>query len=407
MKTAIMGYGTVGSGVAEVLNKNAESISRKLNGETLELQRILDLRDFPGDENENKLTKDFNDILNDSEIKIVCEAMGGCNPAYDFTKKLLSAGKHVVTSNKELVASHGAELLKIAEENNVNYLFEASVGGGVPIIRPLSTCLAANNIKRIYGILNGTTNFILTKMYNDDMPFDKALALAQELGYAEKDPAADICGHDVCRKICILASLCFGKHIYPEQVETNGIENLSVRDVAYAKAHKCEIKLLGYAEDVGGGKVDIVVSPFMVSNESQLSHVYDVFNGIIVQGDMVGEVFFYGRGAGKLPTASACAADMMDCALHSDKRKIFGWKNSSNTVADHKQQANNAYYVRGTGNINSIKEIFGCVEFISLQGAPGNEIAFITPPDTESVLDRKIKSAKDFHVEAKIRVLIH
>lgn len=406
MKTAIMGYGTVGSGVAEVLSKNAGSISRRLNGETLELKRILDLRDFPGDENESKLTKDFNDILNDSEIKIVCEAMGGCNPAYDFTKKLLAAGKHVVTSNKELVASYGAELLKIAEENNVNYLFEASVGGGVPIIRPLSTCLAANNIKRIYGILNGTTNFILTKMYNDDMPFDEALALAQKLGYAEKDPTADICGHDVCRKICILASLCFGKHIYPEQVETSGIEKLSIRDVAYAKAHKCEIKLLGYAEDVGDGKVDAVVSPFMVSNDSQISHVYDVFNGIIVHGDMVGEVFFYGRGAGKLPTASACAADMIDCALNNDKRKIFGWENSSeNIVADHKQQTG-AYYVRGTGDINEIKKVFGGVEFISLQGAPGNEIAFITQQDTESVLDEKIESVKDFSVKAKIRVLV-
>ena len=406
MKVAVMGYGVVGSGVAEVLRKNENIISKKLSGEKLELKRILDLRDFPGDVNENKLTKDFNDILNDDEVKIVCEAMGGCVPAYDFTKKLLLSGKHVVTSNKELVATHGAELLQIAREKNVNYLFEASVGGGVPIIRPLTLCLSANNIERIYGILNGTTNFILTKMYNDNMPFDEALKLAQELGYAEKDPTADICGHDVCRKICILASLCTGKHISPENVETIGIQNLSIRDVAYAKSYKSEIKLLGYAKMVEGGKVDVVVSPFMVSGSSQISHVYDVFNGIVAEGDMVGEVFFYGRGAGKLPTASACTADMIDCAINDEKRKNFGWESSDeNLVVPHNTQKG-AYYVRGTGDINCVKEVFGQVDFISLQGAPQDEVAFVTNIDTESILDEKIASIENFTVDAKIRVLV-
>ena len=404
MKAAIMGYGVVGGGVGEVLIKNADTIEKKL-GEKIEIKYVLDLRDFPGDVLEDKLTKNFEDILEDDEVKIVCEAMGGTKPAYDFTKRLLEKGKHVVSSNKELVATYGYELLCTAKEHGANYLFEAAVGGGVPIIRPIWQCLAGNNIKSFYGILNGTTNFILTKMYNEDMPFEEALALAQRLGYAEKDPTADIEGADVCRKTCILASLCFGTHIDPEQVATEGIQNINIRDVAYAKANNCEIKLLGYSEKLDNGKIDAIVSPFFVSKASQIANVSDVFNGIVVNGDMVDEVFFYGRGAGKLPTASACVGDMVDCAMHDEKRKNFGWGERNKDFVQDCKQRNTAYYVRGEGNINEVKAVMGDVNFLALQGAPLNEVVFITDKQIEKELDSKLESIKDFDIKAKIRVL--
>lgn len=404
MKAAIMGYGVVGSGVGEVLIKNADIIQKKL-GEKIEIKYVLDLRDFPGDILEDKLTKNFEDILEDDEVKIVCEAMGGTKPAYDFTKRLLEKGKHVVTSNKELVATYGYELLNTAKEHNVNYLFEASVGGGVPIIRPIWQCLAGNNIKSVYGILNGTTNFILTKMYNEDMPFEEALALAQKLGYAEKDPTADIEGADVCRKTCILASLCFGTHISPEQVATEGIQNINIRDVAYAKANNCEIKLLGYSEMLENGKIDAIVSPFLVSKSSQIANVSDVFNGIVVTGDMVDEVFFYGKGAGKLPTASACVGDIIDCAMHDEKRKNFGWGERNKDFVQPCKERSSAYYVRGEGDINEVKKVMGDVDFLALQGAPLNEVAFITPKEKEETLDNKLSSIKNYQIKAKIRVL--
>ena len=404
MKAAILGYGVVGSGVGNILYKNADIIEAKL-GEKIELKYVLDLRDFPGDIFEDKLTRNFEDILNDSEVQLVCEAMGGTNPAYDFTKRLLEAGKHVVSSNKELVATYGYELLTTAKEHNVNYLFEASVGGGVPILRPLWQCLAANRMEQFYGILNGTTNFILTKMYNEDMPFEEALSLAQQLGYAEKDPTADIAGADVCRKTCILASICFGKHIDPEQVATQGIQDIQIRDVSYAKANGYEIKLLGYCRKLDSGKIDAIVSPFFVPKSNQIATVSDVFNGIVVVGDMVDEVFFYGEGAGSLPTASACVGDMIDCAMHAQKRKNFGWgERDAAFVEDHKN-CQSAYYVRGTGDINAVKEALGEVSFLSLQGAPLDEVAFITPCQTESELDAKLASIADFTIAAKIRVL--
>lgn len=404
MKAAIMGYGVVGGGVGEVLIKNADVIEKKL-GEKLEIKYVLDLRDFPGDILEDKLTKNFEDILGDDEVKIVCEAMGGTKPAYDFTKRLLEKGKHVVTSNKELVATYGYELLNTAKEHNANYLFEAAVGGGVPIIRPIWQCLAGNNIKSVYGILNGTTNFILTKMYSEDMPFEEALALAQKLGYAEKDPTADIEGADVCRKTCILASLCFGTHIAPEQVATEGIQNINIRDVAYAKANNCEIKLLGYSEKLDSGKIDAIVSPFFVSKTSQIANVSDVFNGIVVNGDMVDEVFFYGRGAGKLPTASACVGDMIDCAMHDEKRKNFGWGERNKDFVQNCKERNTAYYVRGEGDINEVKAVMGEVNFLALQGAPLNEVVFITAKEKEKELDEKLDSINSFEIKAKIRKL--
>ena len=405
MKAAILGYGVVGSGVGEILLKNADIIEKKL-GESIEIKYVLDLRDFPGDVLESKLTKNFEDIVGDEEVKLVCEAMGGTKPAYEFTKALLEAGKHVVTSNKELVATYGYELLETAKAHGVNYLFEAAVGGGVPILRPLWQCLAANHIRRIYGILNGTTNFILTKMYNEDMPFDEALALAQQLGYAEKDPTADIAGADVCRKTCILASIAFGKHIDPAQVATEGIQNIHIRDVAYAKANGYEIKLLGYTEKLETGKIDAIVSPFFVPKNSQIATVSDVFNGIVVVGDMVDEVFFYGRGAGSLPTASACVADLMDCAMHDQKRKNFSWGARDKDFVEAHAQCQGAYFVRGEGDIHAVKAAMGDdITFLSLQGAPLDEVAFITEKKKEADLDAALDSIQDFHISAKIRVL--
>ena len=324
MKVAVMGYGTVGSGVCEVIETHQDTLAKRTGGKALELARILDLREFPGDKHEALFTKDFNDILNDPEIQIVAETMGGVNPAFDFTMKLLASGKSVVTSNKELVAQKGPELLACAKAHNVNYLIEASVGGGIPIIRPMAQCLAANHIEGIAGILNGTTNFILTQMIEEDMSFADALALAQANGFAEKDPTADVEGHDACRKVCILASLAFGKHVYPSQVETEGISKITLEDVAYVASAGGVIKLLGQIKDLGGGKIAAFVGPAVVYNGSQLASVKGVFNAVLVRGDAVGDVCFYGQGAGKLPTASAVVADMADCAAHTEQRRIFG-----------------------------------------------------------------------------------
>ena len=305
MYVAVMGYGVVGSGVVELFGKNHGSIVRRSTQTEMEIRYILDLRDFPGDPNEEKFTKDFQKILQDEEVKIVVETMGGLHPAYEYVLACLKAGKSVVTSNKELVAAKGYELLQAAEENNVNFLFEASVGGGIPIIRPISQCLAANEIDEIAGILNGTTNFILTRMIEDQMSFEDALRLAQENGYAEKDPTADIEGIDACRKICILASLAFGKHVYPDGVYTEGITKIHLRDVEYIRAWGGVIKLLGRAKRLKNGRISAMVSPAVVDRHSQLAGVDDVFNAILVRGDAIGDVVFYGRGAGKMPTASA------------------------------------------------------------------------------------------------------
>ena len=278
---AVMGYGTVGSGVVEMFYKNRESIHRKV-GKAMDIKYILDLRDFPGSPYEEKLIKDFQIIADDPDVEIVVEVMGGLEPAFTFTKTCLSRGKSVVTSNKELVAARGAELLKIAKENGVSFFFEASVGGGIPIIRPLTSCLAQDEIDEIAGILNGTTNFILTKMIREQTSFADALALAQKLGYAERNPSADVDGHDACRKICILASLCFGKHIYPEFVHTEGIRSVTLEDVAYAEDWGGVIKLIGRAKRVPGNSDGILamVSPALISKECQLASVDDVINGI-------------------------------------------------------------------------------------------------------------------------------
>ena len=315
-KIAVLGYGTVGSGVVDLFEINAASIAKKA-GEPIEVKYIVDIRDFSQDKNAEKFVKDFSIIENDPEISVVVETIGGTNPAYDFTKRALLAGKSVVTSNKELVAKHGAEFLRIAKEKNVNYLFEASVGGGIPVLRPIAQCLAANEIDEIYGILNGTTNYILTRMIKAGLTFEKALSEAQEMGYAERDPSADIEGHDACRKICILAALAFGEHVYPQQVSTQGIRSISLADVAYADSCGYKIKLLGRARRLEEGKVCAFVAPHLVQGENPLAGVEDVFNAIAVRGNAVGDTMFYGRGAGKLPTASAVVADVL-AALNGD-----------------------------------------------------------------------------------------
>lgn len=397
MYIAVMGYGTVGSGVVEVFKKNHDSIVKRSSQTELELKYILDLRDFPGDPNEDKFIKDFNIILNDDDVKIVVETMGGLHPAFEFVSSLLKAGKSVVTSNKELVAAKGYDLLTIAEENNVNFLFEASVGGGIPIIRPITQCLAANEINEIAGILNGTTNFILTMMIEKSMSFENALKLAQENGYAEKDPTADVEGHDACRKICILASLCFGKHVYPESVYTEGITKVTLEDVAYINDFGGVIKLIGRAKKLENGKISALVSPCVVMTSSQLANVSDVFNAILVRGDAIGDVVFYGRGAGKLPTASAVVADVIDCAKHANRKKIFGWgKSEENYVVDYKK-LETALYVRASADdkasaLDEIYKNFGEVRVLHRDNAPADEIAFVTDSASEIELDKKLKS---------------
>ena len=385
MNIAVMGYGTVGSGVVEIISKKNLGLT---------VTKILDLRDFPGDENESKFTKDFNDIVNDETIGIVVETMGGLTPAFDFVSKCLMNGKHVVTSNKELVAERGLELLKIAKDNNVNFMFEASVGGGIPIIRPISVCLVANDIKSVNGILNGTTNFILTKMIEEDMSFDTALKIAQDKGYAEKDPTADVEGHDACRKICILAALSFGNHIYPKDVHCEGITKITLEDVAYVKSTGASIKLIGTAQKLSDGKLYMIVSPAVVKASSQLSSVNDVFNAVCVNGDATGEVVMYGKGAGKLPTASAVVADVMDCNNHLDSRRPIDWESPiENNVVDYRTIPNE-YYIRlecDKSELSRLGAEFGQIKLLWRENAPENEVAFITEEFTENDVREKLE----------------
>lgn len=409
MYVAVMGYGTVGSGVVEVLNKNHDSIVKRSTQKELDVKYILDLRDFPGDPNEDKMIKDFNTILNDDDVKIVVETMGGLHPAFEFVSSCLKAGKSVVTSNKELVAAKGYELLTLATENNVNFLFEASVGGGIPIIRPISQCLAANEIDEIAGILNGTTNFILTMMIEKSMSFEDALKLAQENGYAEKDPTADVEGHDACRKICILASLCFGKHVYPDSVYTEGITKITLDDVAYVGAYGGVIKLLGRAKRMDNGKIFAAVTPAVVMNGSQLASVNDVFNAILVRGDATGDVVFYGKGAGKLPTASAVVADVIDCARNADRKKPLGWgETDEDYVVDYKTAVNPLYIRAKTADrekaLGEITEKLGAVKVLTFDGCKSDEIAFVTAADEEKALSEKLGAVSSITVESLIRI---
>ena len=383
VEVAIMGYGVVGSGVAEVLLNHEESIEKRAK-EKIHIKYILDVRDFPDNPLCDRFIKSFDTVLNDPEIRVVAEVIGGITPAYDYVKRLLLAGKSVVTSNKELVAKKGAELLKIAQEQNVNFLFEASVGGGIPIIRPISQCLAANEVIEIAGILNGTTNFILTKMIKEQMNFEDALSLAQKLGYAERNPAADIEGHDACRKICILSSLAFGKHVYPEQVHTEGITKITLEDVEYADAWGGVIKLIGQVKKLQSGKIEVVVEPMFISGESQLSSVDDVFNGILVRGDATGDVVFYGKGAGKLPTASAVVADIIDCVKHFKARKYLYWEDGGENYVEPYEESVVSVYLRAFSEdpgaaLKEADKAFGGVKRLHRAEEQENELAFITP----------------------------
>lgn len=394
---AILGYGTVGSGVYDITVENAESIYKK-TGKKVEVKKILDLRDFDNHPKKEIFTKNFDEILSDASISIVVETIGGLEPAYRFTKSALLAGKSVVTSNKELVATHGTELLKIAKEKNVNYLFEASVGGGIPVIRPINNCLAANDITEIFGILNGTTNYILTKMIKEGMSFEDALAQAQANGYAERNPAADVEGHDACRKICILASLAFGKAVDSAKVSTEGITNITLDDVKAAESLGYVIKLIGYTKNENG-KVICRVSPMLIPTSNPLASASDVFNAVMVRGDMVGDVMFYGRGAGKLPTASAVMGDVLDIVKSADN-KNFIWESASDNYVGNHKDAVVGMFVRAEGvSKEEVSAIFGECIF-----AEGEGLCFIAGEDKESALDAKLEKLGD-KIVSKIRVM--
>ena len=399
INVAIMGHGVVGSGTAEILINHNKRISQGVKTD-VNVKYILDLRDFEGLSYSDKFTKDFNDILNDNSVKVVAEVMGGLNPAYDFVKKCLLKGKSVVTSNKELVAAKGAELIKIAEENNVNFLFEASVGGGIPVLRPIVQCLAANEITEISGILNGTTNYILNKMIVDNMDFDTALKLAQDKGYAEKNPAADIEGHDACRKICILAALAFGKHVYPEQVITEGITDITLDDISAADTLGYVIKLIANTKRKKNGKITASVRPTLVSRDNIISSVNGVFNAVMVTGDQTGEVMFYGKGAGKEATASAVVADIMDCIKHIDSRKYLSWDDGFDGYVETDSKSKSPLFVRITSeNFETLetkfKAVFGDTIKNPVKNQYRNEIAFITEPILKTELEDKLSFLTD------------
>ena len=399
-KIAIMGYGVVGSGVAELFYKTRENIEKKA-GKPFDIKYILDLKELPGDPYEEKLTHNFEDILGDPEVTLVVESMGGMNPAYDFTKRLLMAGKSVITSNKELVAGRGAELLEVAARNHVNYLFEASVGGGIPIIHPLYQCLGANQIDEIAGILNGTSNYILTRMIKDGMSLETALRMAQDLGYAEADPSADIDGHDACRKICILGSIAFGHHIYPDGIRAEGIRGITGEDVTTASAGGYVIKLIGRAKRYGE-RLIVMVSPALISKQSPLANVDDVYNGIMIRGEDIGDVVFYGRGAGKLPTAAAVISDIIDAAQADDTLTSLHWQDEApGQLAPVGEDTIQMFVrVRG-GGPRAVENVFGHVHFIQGGKNGGSDLAFITEPGTEDHLNERVALSN----EMKIQVL--
>ncbi len=385
IKIAILGYGTVGSGVYEILRKSTSAIAKRAGG-GIDIKYILDIRDFDTHPEKHIFTKDYNDILNDDEVSVVVEVMGGLNPAYEFTKSALLKGKSVVTSNKELVATCGTELIKIAKENDANYFFEASVGGGIPIIRPLNQCLTANEITEINGILNGTTNYILTKMFKEGASFDDALKTAQELGYAERNPEADVEGHDACRKIAILASLATGKFIDYNDIPTEGITKISKDDVNFADKIGYVIKLIGSAKVSADGKVSARVAPRLVSKESQLSSVNDVFNAILLHGDSLGDVMFYGRGAGKLPTASAVVADVIDACKHLHVNKWVIWSEAEKDLMNSPDDSEYCYFVRTKDE--SLKESLKDVVVVG------------TTEDGETVITTGLMTEKEFKEKA-------
>ncbi len=403
MKIAVLGYGTVGSGVVEVLKTNPEIINKNAN-EEVSVKYVLDLRDFEGDPIQDLIVHDFNIILNDPVVKIVVEVMGGIEPAYTFVKKSLLAGKSVATSNKALVAEHGTELLAIAKEQGVNYLFEASVGGGIPIIRPLHTSIIADKVEEVFGILNGTTNYMLTKMFYEGADYDVVLKQAQEMGYAERNPEADVEGHDACRKIAILTSIVSGKTVRYEDIYTEGITNISVEDMKYAKAMNMTIKLLASSKQVDG-EFSAMVAPYMVGADHPLYSVNDVLNAIYVKGNVLGPAMFYGSGAGKLPTASAVVSDIIDIAKNQGRDVMASWSDDKLTLKN-KRDIVGRFFVRVEGNsvdlAGKVRQVFGAVEIVEAEGVVG-EFGFAMEAMTEQEYMNKTELLPE--VKSMIRIV--
>ncbi len=398
VKVAVLGYGTVGSGIVEVIKTNQDMVNKKA-GDEIDVKYILDLRDFPGDPYENLVVHDVEIILNDPEVLVIAEAMGGVEPAYTFTKRALSAGKSVCTSNKELVAKHGAELIELARANKCNYMFEASVGGGIPIIRPLNASLTPERVDGITGILNGTTNYILTKMEKEGSDFDTVLKEAQDKGYAERNPEADVEGYDACRKIAILSSLIYGKNVNFEQIYTEGITKITTNDFAYAKKAGYTIKLLAMSKEVDG-KYFAMVTPCMINDQNPLYFVNDVFNGILVHGNTLGNTMYYGAGAGKLPTASAVVSDIIDCVKHLGKTVFCFWDKEELHLSSMDDSVKRFFVRVKDADFAKAKEVFGDVEEIDAQIA--GEKGFFTQAMSEKAF--KEKSAQVGEIISRIRV---
>jgi len=394
---AVLGYGVVGSGVVSVIDKNAKKIAQNA-GQEICVKHILDVREFPESPYKHLFVNNFETIVEDPEISIVVEAIGGTVPALEFTRRSLQSGKSVVTSNKELIAEHGSELLALAKEKNVNYLFEASVGGGIPVIRPLAQCMAANIITEIYGILNGTTNYILSDMDKTGADFATSLLEAQNKGYAEADPTADIDGHDACRKICILSSLAFGQHVFPHQVQTEGITGVTIKDLHYASDLGYKIKLLGRSRVVDD-KISAYVAPHLISNENLLAMVNGVMNGVVIRGNAVGDVIFSGAGAGKLPTASSVVADVIDAAKHLHAQKWILWADGCDEFVTNPALLDSAWYIRTDAPREKVEKEFGNIILAESSDA---EVAFITGVMNEEmvndILKRGISAKSQFRV---------
>lgn len=403
IQIAVLGYGTVGSGVVEVIHTNFESIKKRA-GDAINIKYVLDIRKFPGSPVENILTDDFEEIINDPEVQIVVEVMGGIDPAYTFTKRALEAGKSVCTSNKELVARHGLELMELARENQVNYMFEASCGGGIPIIRPLNSSLTADELDEISGILNGTTNYILTEMGEKYGDFGEVLREAQEKGYAERNPEADVEGYDACRKIAILSSLAYGAHMDYQDIYTEGISKITAEDMKYAAGLEMKIKLLATSKRKGD-KFSAMVCPTLVGKDSPLYSVDGVFNAIFIHGNVLGDAMFYGSGAGKLPTASAVVADVVDCAKHPGKTVMMSWSSKVLDLVDIKD-VEHCFFVRMKGDVSQDKEkaeaVFGPVHSISVPEIKG-EFGFVTEKMSEKVFDEKAQKLPEIITRIRIK----
>ncbi|MDE6888026.1 MAG: homoserine dehydrogenase [Eubacterium sp.] len=385
IKIAVMGYGTIGSGVVQVIETNQDSLCKKI-GEGLEVKYILDLRDFEGDPIQSKVVHDYQIIADDPEVAVVVESMGGVEPACTFVKAMLEAGKSVTTSNKALVAAHGAELIAIAKQKNVNFMFEASVGGGIPIIRALNSCLTADRIEEISGIVNGTTNYMMTRMAEEGCDFEEVLKDAQEKGYAEKDPTADIEGHDAGRKIAILTSLIAGQQVDFEDVHTEGISKITAADILYAKQMGRVIKLLATSKQAGD-TYTVMVAPFLLPKEHPLYTVNGVFNAVFVRGNMLGDAMFYGSGAGSLPTASAVVADVVELAKHIGKHIELEWRPQKLEIADYKQQSAK-FFVRAKAEPSAVEKVFGAVTYIDVPQL-NEEVGFITSELKEADFEQK------------------